>query len=193
MSKIELQTPITNQDVEKLKVGDVVYVSGLIYTSRDMGHLRIAEYLEEKKELPVDFKGSIVFHAGPVAIKEDEGWKLSVIGPTTSIRMEPYAEMVGEIGIKMIIGKGGMSDNSLACYNKYKQVYLQAPPGCAVKLGSCVSKIKEVHWLDMGMPEALWVLEVQKFGPLIVSMDSKNNSLHADLKEKGYEKIKEMY
>lgn len=193
MSIVEVRTPLTNSDVERLKVGDVVYISGLIYTSRDMGHLRIAEYLEEKKELPVDFKGSVIFHAGPVAVKDDEDWKLSVIGPTTSIRMEPYADMVGKIGTKIIIGKGGMADNSLACFNKYKQVYLQAPPGCAVKLGSCVKRIKEVHWLDMGMPEALWVLEVERFGPLIVSMDSRNNSLHADLKGKGYEKIQAMY
>lgn len=193
MSIVEVRTPLTNSDVERLKVGDVVYISGLIYTSRDMGHLRIAEYLEEKKELPVDFKGSVIFHAGPVAVKDDEDWKLSVIGPTTSIRMEPYADMVGKIGTKVIIGKGGMADNSLACFNKYKQVYLQAPPGCAVKLGSCVKNIKAVHWLDMGMPEALWVLEVERFGPLIVSMDSRNSSLHADLKGKGYEKIQAMY
>lgn len=193
MSIVELQTPITNKDIDNLKVGDVIYLSGLIYTSRDMAHLRIAEHLKEEKEMPVDFNGSAVFHAGPVAVKGDDGWELSVIGPTTSIRMEPYAEMAGEIGIKVIIGKGGMAENSLNCYNKYKQVYVQAPPGCAVRLGSCVKRIKEVHWLDMGMPEALWVLEVEKFGPLIVSMDSKNQSIHADLKAEGYAKIKEMY
>lgn len=192
MSVLYLKTPLTDDDIEQMNVGDIVYLTGLIYTSRDMGHLRIAEYIAAGKELPVDFKGGVVFHAGPVAIKDKDGWELSVIGPTTSIRMEPHAEMVGKIGIKGIIGKGGMAEKSLECYNNFKQVYFQGPPGCAVKLGACVKRIKEVHWLDLGMPEALWVLEVEKFGPLIVSMDSKNNSLHDCLKQKAYEVIEKI-
>jgi tartrate/fumarate subfamily iron-sulfur-dependent hydro-lyase beta chain len=193
MSTVYLDTPLNDSDVEKLNIGDILYLSGTIYTSRDMGHLRMAEYLNKEKSLPVDLKGNVIFHAGPVVIKKDEQWELSVIGPTTSIRMEPYAEMIGELGVKMIIGKGGMGDNSLNCFNKYKQVYLQGPPGCAVKLGSNVKRIKEVHWLEMGMPEALWVLEVEKFGPLIVSMDSHYHSLHSRIKEKAYDIISRMF
>lgn len=191
MSTVYLKTPLDDQATEKLQLGDTVYISGLIYTSRDMGHLRINDYYNKGEKMPVDFKGSVVFHAGPVAIKGTEGWELSVIGPTTSIRMEPYAEMVGELGIKAIIGKGGMEVNSLNCFNKYKQVYLQAPPGCAVKLGANVKRIREVHWLELGMPEALWVLEVEDFGPLIVSMDSHKNSIHHQIKVIAYETIKQ--
>jgi tartrate/fumarate subfamily iron-sulfur-dependent hydro-lyase beta chain len=193
MSTVYLQTPLKNSDVENLNIGDIVYVSGTVYTSRDMGHMRIAEYLCKGKSLPVDFNGNVIFHAGPVAVKNGDEWKLSVIGPTTSIRMEPHAEMIGKLGIKMIIGKGGMAENSLKCFSKYRQVYLQGPPGCAVKLGSNVKRIKEVHWLDLGMPEALWVLEVERFGPLIVSMDSNNNSLHSQIKGKAYEVVAGMF
>ena len=182
MSTHHLTIPLIDQDIEILEAGDIVYLSGLIYTSRDMGHRRISDLLEEEKPLPVDFQGSVIFHAGPVVIKNNERWKLSVIGPTTSIRMEPYAEMVAKLGVKAIIGKGGMNSGSLDCFKKYKQVYLQAPPGCAVKLGMAISEIKSVYWLDFGMPEALWVLEVNNFGPLIVTMDCKDMSLHQLIK-----------
>jgi len=188
-----LNIPLGDSDVEKLKPGDIVYLTGLVYTSRDMGHLRISNLLKEGKPLPVSFKGGAVFHAGPVAAKRGDKWELSVIGPTTSIRMEPYAQMVGELGVKAIIGKGGMAQESLNSYNKYKQVYLQAPPGCAVKLSAAVKEIKEVHWLDMGMPEALWVLDVEKFGPLIVTMDSNNISVYQQIKDSAYQTLNEMY
>ena len=155
--------------------------------------MRITDYLEKNEKLPVDFAGGIIFHAGPVAIKGDDGWRISVIGPTTSMRMEPYADMVGKLGVKAIIGKGGMGEASLACYKQYQQVYLQGPPGCAVKLGECVQSVREVHWLDLGMPEALWVMQVEKFGPLVVSMDSHGNSLHAQLKATAYQKADRMY
>ncbi len=187
MATYYFDLPLKDEDVCKLKLGDVVYLSGLVYTARDMGHLKIKEHVENGKDLPVDMKGAAIFHAGPVAIKNGEQWELSVIGPTTSIRMEPYAKMVGELGVKAIIGKGGMAADSEKCYTQYKQVYLQAPPGCAVKLGKTVREIKGVSWLEMGMPEALWQLDTDKFGPLVVTMDSQGNSQYKNLKEKAYE------
>lgn len=183
MQTYNLTLPARNQDVEQLQIGDIVYLNGLVRTARDMAHIEIKKLLAEGQPLPEDLQGGAIFHAGPVALKEGSGWKLNVIGPTTSIRMEPYAEMVGELGVKMIIGKGGMAADSLAAFQKYKQVYLQAAPGCAVQIGSGVKAIKNVHWLENGMPEAMWVLEVEKFGPFIVTMDAHGHSHYDEIKK----------
>lgn len=183
MQTYNLTLPARNQDVEQLQIGDIVYLNGLVRTARDMAHIEIKKLLAEGLPLPEDLQGGAIFHAGPVALKEGSGWKLNVIGPTTSIRMESYAEMVGELGVKMIIGKGGMAADSLAAFQKYKQVYLQAAPGCAVQIGSGVKAIKNVHWLENGMPEAMWVLDVEKFGPFIVTMDAHGHSHYDEIKK----------
>ncbi|MGL5513576.1 MAG: FumA C-terminus/TtdB family hydratase beta subunit [Sporomusa sp.] len=185
----ELNIPLTNQDIENLQAGDTVYLTGIIFTARDMGHLEIKKSLEAGVPLPVDFAGSAIFHAGPVVRKAPEGWEMIVIGPTTSMRMEPYAEMVGQLGVKAIIGKGGMREGSSKAFQKYKQVYLQAAPGCAVKLAAAVHKVEGGYWLEKGMPEALWVLHVEKFGPLAVTMDSYGNSVYQDIKEQAFKII----
>lgn len=183
MSVHELNIPLSSQDVEKLTVGDTVYLTGTVFTSRDMGHLEIKKCLQEGTKLPVDFSGSVIFHAGPVVKKTATGWEMVVVGPTTSIRMEPHAEMVGQLGVKAIIGKGGMREDSSKAFQKYKQVYLQAAPGCAVKLASAVRSVEGGFWLEKGMPEALWILHVEKFGPFAVTMDAKGKSVYRDLKE----------
>lgn len=180
----ELTIPLSNQDVEQLKVGDTVYLTGTVFTSRDMAHLEIKKILQANGKLPVDFAGSVIFHAGPVLKKNGDGWNMVVVGPTTSMRMEPYAEMVGNLGVKAIIGKGGMREDSRKAFQKYKQVYLQAAPGCAVKLASAVKAVDGGFWLEKGMPEALWKLHVEKFGPFAVTMDSYGNSVYNDIKEK---------
>jgi len=158
-----------------------------------MAHLEIKKLRENAAALPVDLSGRAIFHAGPVVRKVDNGWEMIVIGPTTSIRMEPHAKMVGELGVKLIIGKGGMGKDSKAAFKKYKQVYLQAAPGCAVQLAAGVKRVANVYWLENGMPEAMWELEVEKFGPLVVTMDTKENSRYDELKEKATSKIKEIY
>jgi len=188
-----LSVPLIEEYIRELKVGDVVYLKGPIYTSRDMGHLTIKDKLEKGEELPVSFQGSAVFHAGPVVLKKEAGWELVVIGPTTSIRMEPYAEMVGELGVKAILGKGGMAEDTLAACGKYGYVYLQAAPGCAVKLATGIEKIEDVHWLELGIPEALWKLKAKKFGPLVVGMDTHGNSIYKELKKKALDKMNDWY
>ena len=183
MANYELTVPLTDQDVEQLQVGDTVYLTGAVFTSRDMGHLEVKKTLQAGGQLPVDFAGSVVFHAGPVLRKNGEGWDMVVVGPTTSFRMEPYAEMVGQLGVKAIIGKGGMREGSVKAYQKYKQVYLQAAPGCAVKLAAAVKSVDGGYWLEKGMPEALWILNVEKFGPFAVTMDSHGRSVYQDIKD----------
>lgn len=190
MAEHKLTLPASDEVALSLKKGDSVTLTGTLFTARDMAHIEIKKLLATGKPLPEDLKGAAIFHAGPVALKKDEGWVLNVIGPTTSIRMEPYAEMVGDIGVKFIIGKGGMAAGSSAAFQKHKQVYLQAAPGCAAKIASGVKAIKDVHWLKNGMPEAMWVLEVESFGPFIVTMDAHGNSIYEEVKEKARNKVK---
>ena len=194
MTERILNTPLLEKDIRDLSVGDVVYISGTIFTARDMAHKRIKEFIESGQQLPVDFNGSVIFHAGPVVRKiSEEKWELLVVGPTTSIRMEPYWSIVSNIGARAIIGKGGLAEDSLNEFVNFGQVYLQAAPGCAVVLAEGVKEVNGVHWLDMGVPEALWSLKVQKFGPLVVGMDSLGNSIYADLKEKATRIISDLY
>lgn len=194
MAVYHLSTPLKEEDIRKLNVGDVVYLSGTIFTARDMAHLKIQSLLKQGEPLPKDFNGAAVFHAGPVCLKNEDGsWRLNVIGPTTSIRMEPYADMVGQLGVKAVLGKGGMAEDTIEACKKYGYVYFQAAPGCAAKLAQGVERIVDVNWFEMGMPEAMWNLEAKDFGPLVVGMDTKGRSIYADLKKAALEKIDALY
>lgn len=185
MAEHIINLPATDADVKKLEVGDTVYINGIVCTARDMAHLQMRELVENGKELPEKIAGGAIFHAGPVMKKDEQDqWKLRVIGPTTSIRMEPHADFMGQMGVKLIIGKGGMGADSLKAFQKYKQAYLQAAPGCAVVLAAGIKDVKNVHWFENGMPEAMWVLEAEKFGPFVVTMDCKGNSRYDNVKGK---------
>ncbi len=189
-----LTTPLRDEDVRQMRIGDVVYLTGHIFTSRDMAHLKYKELLALGQPLPKDFQGAAVFHAGPVCLKQADGtWKLQLIGPTTSIRMEPYADMVGKMGVKAVLGKGGMGDDTQRACREYGYVYLQAAPGCAAKLSQGVKCVADVHYLEMGMPEALWDLEVECFGPLVVGMDTCGSSIYHDLREQAYAVLDKTY
>jgi len=183
MAEYTINLPATDADVEKLEVGDTVYLNGVVCTARDMAHLQMRELVEKGEALPEKIAGGAIFHAGPVMKKdENDQWKLRVIGPTTSIRMEPHADFMGQMGVKLIIGKGGMGQDSLKAFQNYKQAYLQAAPGCAVVLAAGIKDVKAVHWFENGMPEAMWVLQAEKFGPFVVTMDCKGNSRYDEVK-----------
>ena len=154
MKAVNLTTPIPKEAVLKLDTGDVVYISGIVYTARDMAHLRLKKLWQNEESLPEDFSGSVIFHAGPVVKKENGNWKIWVIGPTTSVRMEPYADMVGELGVRAIVGKGGMGEATIGSLAKYGGVYLLAAPGCGVVHSGAVKRVLRVHWLkEFGVPE----------------------------------------
>lgn len=177
---IELTTPISDEDINQLKVGDVIAISGQILTARDQAHKRILE-----EGAPYDIKGAVLFHAGPI-IQEEKGiddeeetkYKMVAVGPTTSMRMNPYESDVLDMGAKIIIGKGGMDDSVREALVRNNAVYVVATGGCAALYVDKVKEIKGVSWLDLGMPEAIWDLEVDSFGPLIVAMDAQGNSLY---------------
>lgn len=159
----KLKTPISDEQVKKLKTGDIVYISGEIVTARDRAHQRALE----RSEMPVSFE--IVYHSGPL-VKKNKMWRVISCGPTTSARFEKYiARMTKKFGTKIIIGKGGIETKNC--------VYLCFTGGCGVLAARAVKKVKAVHWLDLGMPEAVWVLEVENFGPLVVAIDAQGNSL----------------
>ncbi len=174
MKKI-LTTPIKNEDIENLSVGDIVYLNGYLITCRDMPHRRL---VDQGRELPVDLEGLAIFHAGPIVAKNGGGWQMISIGPTTSMRMEVHEqEFIKQTGVKLIIGKGGMGPNTEEGCKKYKAIHAVFPGGCAVLAASEVEEIERVEWLELGMPEAMWVSRVKEFGPLIISIDTKGNNL----------------
>jgi len=170
-----LTTPIKNEDIEGLKAGDIVYLDGYLITCRDMPHRRLVEL---GRKLPVDLQGLAIFHAGPIVAKDGDGWQMISIGPTTSMRMEQHEkEFIRETGVKLIIGKGGMGPNTEEGCKTYKALHAVFPGGCAVLAASEVEEIERVEWLELGMPEAMWVCRVKQFGPLIISIDTEGNNL----------------
>ncbi|WP_321795870.1 L(+)-tartrate dehydratase subunit beta [Caballeronia sp. J97] len=175
MKKV-LTTPIKSEDLEDLNVGDVVYLTGRLVTCRDVAHRRL---IEQGRKLPVDLEGGAIFHAGPIVRKKDDGsFEMVSIGPTTSMRMEKFErEFIGQTGVKLIVGKGGMGPETAAGCEEHKAVHAIFPGGCAVLAATLVEEIEGAEWQDLGMPETLWINRVREFGPLIISIDTKGNNL----------------
>jgi len=182
MAELHLKLPASEEDVRKLRAGDIVYVSGLLFTARDEAHLRALEWNHEGKELPVKFTDGALYHCGPIMKKEGEGWKIVAAGPTTSSRMNSLEpQFLERIGARLIIGKGGMNKGVGEAMKKFGAAYLAFTGGAAVLAARCVREVRGVHWLDLGMPEAVWVLDMEEFGPLIVGMDASGGSLFEDV------------
>ena len=169
----KLNVPIKDENLNELTAGDVVYLTGNILTARDQAHKRLLE-----RGAPLDISGAVLFHAGPIITKKDDGYEMVAIGPTTSMRMNPYQSDVLDMGPKIVIGKGGMDDTVREALKRNNALYVVATGGCAALYVDAVEEIESVDWLDLGMPEAMWNLKVKDFGPLIVAMDSKGNSLY---------------
>jgi fumarate hydratase subunit beta len=170
----ELRTPLSVEDVKKLRVGDIVRISGMVCTVRDGAHERALK----RGKFPVDIEGGVVFHAGPI-VKGDDGWRIIAIGPTTSSRMNSLTPgFIDRFGIRAIIGKGGMDKEVVKSMRKNNLVYFSMTGGCASSTPRMIKEITGVYWLDLGVPEAVWVLEVERFGPLIVSIDTQGKSLY---------------
>jgi len=177
--EVRLQGPVTEEQMRSLKVGDVVLISGRIVTGRDAIH----KYLIENDKAPIDLTGSIIYHCGPVMLKNAAGeWQVKAAGPTTSAREEPYqATVMKKFGIRAVIGKGGMGPKTLAGLVEHGGVYLHAIGGAAQIYARTLGKVADVHLLEeMGIPEAMWEIEATDF-PAIVTMDSHGNSLHKEV------------
>ena len=174
--EVALKVPVSEPEIRKLKVGDIVLISGEMFTGRDAVHAHLM-----KNPAPVDLSGAVIYHCGPVVLKQDSGWKMVAAGPTTSIREEPYqADIIKRFGLRAVIGKGGMGAKTLAGLKESGAVHLQAIGGAAQYYARCIKAVKNVYLMEFGVPEALWQIEVEDF-PAIVTMDSHGNSLHADV------------
>ena len=176
--EVALTTPLTEEQVRGLKVGDVVLISGRAYTGRDAVHHHLMSH-----EPPVDLRGSVIYHCGPVVAKEGDGWRVTAAGPTTSIREEPYqAEILKRYGVRAVIGKGGMGPKTLAGLRESGAVYLNAIGGAAQFYARTIERVEGVSLMEFGTPEAMWHLQLKDF-PAIVTMDSHGNSLHKDVEQ----------
>jgi tartrate/fumarate subfamily iron-sulfur-dependent hydro-lyase beta chain len=188
---IELKTPISDNDIKKLKVGDSVTLSGLMITGRDAVHKWLADTFIAKTRMPTQedqeiydvivpiLKGGIIYHCGPVVGGLDtKKYRFVAAGPTTSIREEPYqGDVMRHFNIKGVIGKGGMGNKTLQACQEVPGVYFHAIGGAALLIAESVKRVVGVYKLEFGVPEAIWVIEVEKF-PVVVTMDSHGNSLH---------------
>ncbi len=173
-----LRPPLTEAQMRALQVGDVVLISGEIFTGRDAFHAHLM-----KQEPPVDLNGAVLYHCGPVVLKEGNKYTIKAAGPTTSIREEPYqAEIIKRYGIRAVMGKGGMGAKTLAALKEHGAVYLNAIGGAAQYYAKSIDEALGVYLLEFGIPEAMWHLRVTDF-PAIVTMDAHGNSLHADVEQ----------
>lgn len=183
--EVVLQTPITEEQIRQLRVGDVVVINGEMHTGRDALHKYLMDH-----DAPVDLNGSVIYHCGPVMMKDEQGeWHVKAAGPTTSIREEPYqGDIIKKFGIRAVIGKGGMGAKTLAALKEHGGVYLNAIGGAAQYYAKCLKKVNGVDFMEFGIPEAMWHLQVEGFAA-IVTMDSHGNSLHADVEKDSFAKL----
>ncbi|MDH5448183.1 MAG: FumA C-terminus/TtdB family hydratase beta subunit [Candidatus Bathyarchaeota archaeon] len=194
MAIYKLTTPISEETVRKLKVNDVIFVTGTIVTARDQAHKRALQFYKEGKQLPINLDGLAVFHCGPIVKKEGDKWTIVAAGPTTSTRMGIFEdEFIKNFKTRVIIGKGGMGKRTTDAMQKYGAIYGAFTGGAAVLAAKALKTVKTVEWFDLGMPEALWILEAEEFGPLTVAIDSYGNNLFEEVKKKTEENRMAIY
>lgn len=187
--EFKINEPYGREKIREFKCGDIVLISGRILTARDAVH----KYLYEGGKSPISLKDQILYHCGPVILKDEKGeYRVNAAGPTTSTREEPYqAKIIEEHGIVGMIGKGGMGIKTLEACKKFGAVYFHAVGGAAQVLATKVQKVLNVYLMEFGSPEAMWELVVQDF-PVIVTMDSEGVSLHEKIKESSEQKFQEI-
>ena len=176
-----LHTPISAEDLKDIKIGDIIYLSGSLTTCRDVAHRRV---VEEGREIPVDVRNNAILHAGPIIRPlENDKFEMVSVGPTTSMRMEKFEyDFVKITGVRVIVGKGGMKENTSNACKDFGAIHCVIPAGNAVVAAVCVEEIVKAEWRDLGMPETLWNCRVKEFGPLIVSIDAQGRNYFEEKK-----------
>lgn len=176
-----LRTPVSEEQARALRVGDVVYLDGTVFTARDLAHERLIALRDTGEKPPFDLEGGAIWHCGPVSRKTADGsWEVTSIGPTTSYRLTNETPcMLEDYGVRLIIGKGGMGLPAVNAMRKAGAAFLAATGGCATVYAGNVQKVNAVYWeADMGLPEAVWELRVQGLGALVVAIDSTGATLY---------------
>jgi len=185
MTEYHLTTPISEKVARELKIGDIIYISGQdVYTARDMAHQRALIMHNQGKKLPIKLEGGVIYHSGPLVREREGRWEMISAGPTTSFRMEPYEDQfLRNFKVRILIGKGGMGSRTLAALKEVGAVYCSYIGGCGALAAQSLKEVRGYEWNDLGMPEALWFITADNFGPLIVTMDSYGNSLYSKVEE----------
>nr|AGF93087.1 tartrate/fumarate subfamily Fe-S type hydro-lyase beta subunit [uncultured organism] len=174
-----LTTTLDEKNISELRAGDIVNISGKMITARDKAYERILELLREGGELPVSLEGEVVYHCGPLVSRVGGGWRVVSAGPTTSGRMDDVqVEFVERTGVKGIVGKGGMGEGVSRRVGELGCVYLGFPGGAGALAARSVVSVEDVFWEDLGVAEALWVLNVESFGPLVVGVDLDGGNIY---------------
>jgi len=173
-----VRLPVPSDEIKKLRINDIVYITGTLFTARDSAHAKMR--VMRPKDLPFDPSIMGLYHCGPLMRMENGQWVPVSAGPTTSSRLEEFEDiLLDRFGFHMIIGKGGMGERTGKALKKTGSVYTAFPGGAGVLAAEKITKVSEVHWLEeLGMPEAVWILEVNEFGPLVVAMDATGQSLY---------------
>ncbi len=174
--KYHLDLPLSSKDVKQLKIGDIIYITGKLFTARDKAHQKLAT----AKNVPFNPKEMALYHSGPLMKKTKNRWHVISAGPTTSGRMEKFEEnIIKKYNVTLIIGKAGMGEKTKNALKKYGAVYASFPGGAGLVAAKAIIGVPAVYWLEeLGMPEAVWILDVKEFGPLVVSMDSNGKTLY---------------
>jgi fumarate hydratase subunit beta len=178
-----LTLPIEEAEARALRVGDILYVTGSIFTARDEAHHLMLEAQAAGKTIPFAPHEMALFHCGPVVRRVDSGWEVIAAGPTTSVRMEIFEdEFLRAFGPRIVIGKGGMGERTQAALEATGAVYAHYTGGAGALAAKRIERVESVYWLEeLGMPEAAWIFAVRDFGPLLVTMDSAGGNLYRDL------------
>ncbi|MDP7207791.1 MAG: FumA C-terminus/TtdB family hydratase beta subunit [Candidatus Bathyarchaeota archaeon] len=189
-----LKTPVREDEIRKLRIGDLIYVTGTIITARDEAHLKSLELNEKGERLPVNFEGIGIFHCGPIMKKVAGEWTVIAAGPTTSARMEIFQDnFIEAFRPAIIIGKGGMGDRTSKACQEHGCVYGAFTGGAALLAVRGIKKVRDVFWLDeLGMPECLWVYDVDNFGPMIVTIDSHGRNVTKEINAKVTKRMKKI-
>lgn len=191
---VSIKTPISESQIRELKVGDIIYVTGTLITARDQAHKRMIQFIEEGKKMPINLNGLAIYHCGPIVKRVHDEWLVVAAGPTTSMRMERFeGKVIRSFNVRLIIGKGGMGEVTEKAMREYGAAYAAFTGGAAVLAAKSVKRVRDVKWLDLGMPEALWVFEVEDFGPLIISIDAHGGNLFMEIRRKAEKNVDKIF
>ena len=190
-----LKTPVTEEDLEPLRIGDRIYLSGKLFTIRDLSHKRIGEYFKSGQKLPFGLSGEAIFHCGPILKKLDENaWQAVAAGPTSSSRFSPFVRPVLEYaGPKIIVGKGLVFREAYQAIVDNKAVYVLGVGGCAALYAAQIIKVLNNYWNEFGMVDAVWEFAVSEFGPLTVGIDLEGNNYMAEMRNRLKGNLTEIY
>ncbi|MEM2901742.1 MAG: FumA C-terminus/TtdB family hydratase beta subunit [Candidatus Bathyarchaeia archaeon] len=194
MTEYRLNTPLTEEEIRRVRVRDIIYLTGELYTIRDMAYERAVKTIREGGSLPFNLKDRAIWHCGPILREEEGEWRPISLGSTTSSRFTSQAaQLVEECGVKLIVGKGFMGNEVLKAFRNRGAAYALTTGGAAAYYAEKVRRVIDVYWRDLGMPSAVWVLEVEELGPLIVGMDSYGGDMFAEAARRVDVSIRRVY